>query len=266
MDSVEKLESQAIEAALLFDWDKAISLNKALIAVNPEDICAHLRLGFAFMQTHNWHSAKQHYFKALKLQPGHNLAMENMEKIKVLECRSQKKPPNHHPPKLDPNLFLEIPGKTRTITLVNPGQKNILAHLSIGQEVVFKPKRRKIEIRTKEDEYVGCLPDDISKRLTYLIRANGRYVTCIKEAALNNVVVFVREEFKGYRMRNFLSFPKNIQANLQQMNPDEEEDGDNDEGHDEHGWSEETALNESGHDDEENDEIFPLSQDEEEDE
>ncbi len=262
MDPIEKLESQAIEAALLFHWEEAIVLNEAILKIDHDNIAAHLRLGFAFMQTHDWYAAKKRYFKALKIQPGHNLARENLEKIKVLECRSQKKHLNTNTLKLDPNLFLDIPGKTRTIPLVNIGQKNILAHLSIGQEVSLKPKRRKIEIRTIEDDYVGSLPDDLSKRLTFLIKANSRYIVFIKEAALNNVVVFIREECKGRRVNNFLSFPKNIQSNLNHMNPDEEEDRDGDEEHIERDWIDESVLSESR--DEEDSEIIGINQDDEE--
>jgi len=260
MLGIEVLENKAVEAALYFRWQEAIHINELIIKNDKSNICAYLRLGFAYMQTNEWPKAKKCYLKALKIQPGHNLAKENLEKIKVLENRSQKKQPDK-PLKLDPNLFLEIPGKTKAVVLVTIGQKNVLAHLSIGQPVNLKTKRRKIEIRTNANEYVGCLPDDLSKRLTFFIKANSRFAAFIKEANLNQVVIFIKEENKGRKVKTFLSFPKNIQSNLNHMNSDEENSC---EETNEHEWIDEPLLSD-GREDEES-EIFNLRQEEDEEE
>ena len=119
-------------------------------------------------------------------------------------------------------MFLEIPGKTRSVLLVNPGQKNILAQLMVGQEIFLKPKKRKIEIRTKNGEYVGSLPDDVSKRLIIFLKAGSKFSAYIKEASLNKVVIFVKEEKKGARVMKYTSFPHDIQSHLDEMSQDEE--------------------------------------------
>ncbi|MBI3366416.1 hypothetical protein HY041_02195 [Candidatus Roizmanbacteria bacterium] len=105
---------------------------------------------------------------------------------------------------------------------MNPGQKNILAQLTIGQKILLIPKKRKVEIRTQNKEYIGSLPDDISKRLTIFIKAGSEFSTYIKEANLSKVVVFVREERKGKKVMKYTSFPTNMQSKITEMTKDEE--------------------------------------------
>jgi tetratricopeptide (TPR) repeat protein len=216
MNEIELLEQQAVDTALKSLWREAIEINKKLLTLDKKNIPATLRLGFAYLQTSKFKEAKKYYQKALKLQSGNSVAKENLERIKILQTKSpkrSKKSPLH----LDPNLFLEIPGKTKSIILVNLGQKNILAQFTVGQQVYLKLKKRKVEIRTKLNDYAGSLPDDISKRLLLFLKAGSEYSVFIKEANLNRVIVFVREEKKGRKVSHYLSFPQNSQANIAQI-------------------------------------------------
>jgi len=224
MEDVELLERSAIDAAIKFDWSLAIVFNKKIISIDKNNVASYLRNGFANLQLKNYVEAKKYYKKALKLQPANSVARNNMEKIKILELKKGKKTTDEHF-HLDPNLFLETTGKTRAIHLVNLGQKNILAQVNIGQELYLKPKSKKIEARTKDNEYVGRLPDDISRRLLFFIKAESRYSSFVKEISLNRVIIFVREEKKGTKVARYLSFPSNIQTNnLPDLNSDKNEE------------------------------------------
>lgn len=220
MIDIQLLEQQAINAAIQTQWKEAIDLNKKILKLDKKNTDAHIRLAFASLQANKINDAKKYYKIALKLQPGNRAVVENLERIKVLQ--SKKSRLSRSAINLDPNLFLETPGKTRSIVLVNPGQKNILAQLTIGQKVTMMPKKRKIEIRTQNKEYIGSLPDDISKRLTIFIKAGSEFSTYIKEASLSRVVVFVREERKGKKVMKYTSFPTNMQSKLTEMTKDEE--------------------------------------------
>jgi tetratricopeptide (TPR) repeat protein len=216
MENIQLLEELAIDAAINSNWNETIKLNDRIIKADKNNISAYLRLGFAHLQLGQWSKAKKYYKKALGLQPGNNVASENLERIKVLETKAVRKK-TKAPISLNPNLFLEVPGKTKSVVLVNLGQKDILAQLTIGQEIVLIQKKRRIEARTKNKEYVGSLPDDISKRLIIFIKAGSKYLSLIKEASLNKVVIFIREERKGRKVLRYTSFPRNIQANLNEI-------------------------------------------------
>lgn len=227
MDKTTQLEKQAIEAAISSNWESAIKLNEEIVKHEKKNTDAYLRLGFAYLQDGRANEAKKYYKKALVLQPGNQTAKDNLEKIKILESRKLHKVRDVN---LNPYLFLDIPGKTKTVTLVNNGQKATLARLAIGQKLSLAVKKRRVEVRTTDEEYIGCLPDDISKRLTIFIKAGSAFEAYVKETSLKHVAVFLKEEKKGKRVAKYISFPVNIQSNLQNLSSgkDDSESGDED--------------------------------------
>lgn len=222
-ENIEILENQAVNAAINFNWQLAIDLNKKIIKLDKKNLAALLRLGFAFIQLQKFDEALKYYQKALKIQPNNNVAKENLERIKVLQSKTSKKS-KKSAIYLDPNLFLEVSGKTKSVALVNLGQKNILAQQTVGQEAFLKFKKRKVEVRTKENEYIGSLPDDLSRRLLVFLKAKSKYRVFIKESSLSRVTVFIREEKKGKKVQQYLSFPQNIQSQIEEMQAEKESD------------------------------------------
>lgn len=220
MDKAQLLEKEAIEAAMTSDWEKAIKLNEKIIVHDKKNVDAYLRLGFAYLQKSKIKKAKNIYRKAQKLQPGNYIISENLERIKILES---KKISHLSPTQLNPYVFIDVPGKTKAVTLVNCGQKTILAKLTIGQEVFLLPKRRRIEVRSKEKEYIGCLPDDISKRLIIFMKAGSVFRAFIKETTLKSTSAFLKEEKKGRKVARYASFPINFQAGLGNIHLSDEE-------------------------------------------
>ncbi|MBI2641439.1 hypothetical protein HYW87_02480 [Candidatus Roizmanbacteria bacterium] len=221
MNELEILERQAVDAAIQFRWTEAVDLNKQIIAQDKHNLNAFLRLGFANLQLQKLNEAKRFYRKALKIQSNSNVAKENLERIKILQSRSAKSKKTQEL-NLDPNLFLEVPGKTKSVILVKLGQKNILAHINVGQEVYLKPKKRKVEVRARENEYIGSLPDDLSKRLLLFLKAKSKYQVFVKEANLNRVTVFISELSKGKKVSKYISFPQNIYAQITDIQSQEE--------------------------------------------
>ncbi len=234
MANIKFLEEQAIDAAVNAKWQDAVTLNEQIIAENGEQIDAYLRLGFAFLQLNKLKEAIKAYKKALQVQPKNIIAIEHLEKIHILT--SKKKQKTIHTTKFDPDLFLEIPGKTRTVRLTNLGQKEDLAGRNIGEEVILKEKKRRLEVRSLDNEYIGTLPDDISKRLTYFIQEKSDYKTYIKEFGLSEVVVFIKEISKGGKVRQYPSFPSNphvMLTDIQHLEDTEEGDEESEEHGDE---------------------------------
>ncbi|MGB9883629.1 MAG: tetratricopeptide repeat protein [Microgenomates group bacterium] len=215
MINIEELEQSAIDAAIATNWEKAIEINEKIIKLDNKNIDAYLRLGFAYLQKGNLKKAKKAYLQVKKLQTNNVLANEQLEKIKVLETKKTSiKPVKTN---LDPYTFADVPGKTKTVSLVNCGQKTTLANLFIGQKVNLIPKKKRIEVRTDDKEYIGCLPDDLSKKLNIFIKAGSIFDCYIKEADLKNVTVFIKEIKKGKKVLRYTTFPTNTQNNLKQI-------------------------------------------------
>lgn len=215
MEPIEILEKEAIEAAINSNWDKAIELNKKIIKIEKKNIDAYLRLGFAYLQKNQIQKAKTIYKKAQKYQPANLLIKENLEKIKVLEQKKIFQLPQTN---LNPYIFIDAPGKTKTVNLVNCGQKTVLAKLSIGQEVYLIVKKKKIEVRTKDKEYIGCLPDDLSRRITIFIKAGSIFRAYIKDVTLKSTTVFLKEEKKGKKVARYAPFSIAFKPGINNIN------------------------------------------------
>lgn len=216
MDEIDFLEQNAVNAAISYQWADAIKLNKKILKQHKKNIPALLRLAYAYMQSDQLTNAKKYYKQVQKIQPVNQVAQENLERIKILHSKKIK---NQTKEKVsyNPELFLESTGKTKSVKLVNLGQKNTLAQLSVGQEVTMHIKKRKVDIRSRTGEYIGCLPDDLSKRLRLFLKAKSEYTAYIKENNLNNLTVFIREEKKGKKVANFISFPVDLSTNINEI-------------------------------------------------
>ncbi len=223
MTEIEALEQNAINAAINLQWQIAIKLNKKILVKEKKNLDALLRLAYAYLQTRDFIRAKKIYNQVLKIQSTNSVAKENIERIKILQSKKVKKN-NTGKILFDPDLFLESTGKTKSVKLVNLGQKNILAQLMIGEEVTLKAKKRKVEIRTKNNEYIGSLPDDLSKRLRLFIRAGSSYSAHVKENSINSIIIFIKEIEKGKKVAGFISFPVNLTTNISKIGEELEEE------------------------------------------
>jgi tetratricopeptide (TPR) repeat protein len=211
---IENLHKQAVDAAITSNWEKAVQLNQRILQMNSEYLDAYLGLGFAYMQQNKFKESKKYYQEALKIDPNNIIARNNIEKLSIL-VKSGNKSNGDLP--VDPNIFMNLRGKTKVVTLLNVGKADVLAHLSIGEKVELRIKKRRIEVRNERDEYIGALPDDISKRLMFFLEGKSTFNTFIKAATKNSVDVFIREEKKGRKVKNFVSFPENIQDDFKLM-------------------------------------------------
>jgi len=223
MNTMEILEQEAIDAAMNFQWSEAIKINKKIFKNNKKNLPALLRMAFAYFQIEDFGRAKKYYQQVVKLHPMSSVAKENLERIQILQKQKIKKNKKTRII-LDPDLFLETAGRTKSVKLVNLGQKTNLARLMIGEEVFLKTKKRKVEIRTRTNDYIGSLPDDLSKRLRLFLKAKSQYRAYIKETNLNNLIIFIQEEKKGKRVTNYASFPLNLSKNITQIGEEIDKD------------------------------------------
>lgn len=195
------LTNQAIQTALEGNWENAISLNKSLVHDNPQDIDALNRLALAFTITGKIKEAKTAYGKVIKLDPLNSIALRNLKRLK-----EQKVPfDNGRTKTFINNKFLEEPGKTKVVELINIAQPKIVESLRTGQTVEISIRRFKIFI-SEGKQYIGVLPDDIARRLIKFIKAGCIYESYIKSATEHKVTVFIKEVKKTSRFKDQPSF------------------------------------------------------------
>ncbi len=214
-DKIETLGTEAVNLALSSKWEDAMAKNKEILKLDRSNIEALLRMGFAYSQLNDIKRAERCYKKVLRIQPGNKIALQNIQRMKVVKNVTSKS--QHKTVNLDPNTFLSVPGSTINATLVNLGQKDVIASVSLGEEVYLKIRRKRIEIRNEDGDYIGALPDDISKRLILFINAGSKYKAYIKEFDGQHIVVFIKEVSKGQKVRNNISFPEDLTRNIDKI-------------------------------------------------
>jgi tetratricopeptide (TPR) repeat protein len=209
------LENQAVDAAIRGDWAKAVEANAEMLKKNKENIPTLLRLGFAYLQLKKYDESLTIYKRVLKIQPQNAIAGDYVEKIDLR--KKDTKVGSTTSVILDSNIFIELPGKTKAVSLSQLGQKSTLAKLMIGEEVYLFIRKHHVEIRTESDEYIGVLPDDVGVRLMYFLENESEYQIYIQEATLSNIIVFIREISKGKKVERLVSFPVDIPGSISKV-------------------------------------------------
>lgn len=202
------IKNQAIQTALQGDWQSAISLNKSLIKEDPSDIDALNRLALAYTITGKIKEAKSTYQKVVNLDPLNSIALRNINKLKDKNLKTY--PTTTY---LINNKFLEEPGKTKVIELINIAQPQNIETLRTGQSLNLSIKRLKIFI-LEDKQYIGVLPDDIAKRLIKFIKGGCLYEAYVKSANPHKVSIFVKELKKPSKYKDQPSFLSNSESTL----------------------------------------------------
>jgi hypothetical protein len=200
------LTTQAINAALVNNWDKAIEANLTILKENANDIAALNRLAWAYKESGRLKLALDTYCKVLKIDRFNPIALKNLKLIedspkKAHLCQKN----NNHP--YEPEMFLEEPGKTKVVRLVNLAPASILFSLSPGYPVNLEIKRRTVTVVNDQGTYLGALPDDLSCKLIRLIKGGNQYAVVVRTVAKNGLDVFIRERCRSQRFKNQPTFP-----------------------------------------------------------
>lgn len=209
--AMHDLPSNAIAAALEHDWEKAISINLEILKGNKADISALNRLGYAYTQLGRFEEAKKLYRKILSIDRYNLIAQKNLERITAISKTKKgvaRKKSQHN--SLSPGLFIEEPGKTKTVSLINIAPATVISHLDIGDIVTLVPKKHAIEVRDADSTYIGALPDDISYRLLRFLRAGNLYQACIKNVVKGGLTIFIREVKRGKRFWSQSTFTTSL--------------------------------------------------------
>lgn len=197
----DNLAQKAISAALKQNWKEAEILNKEVLQNTPDDIEALNRLGRAYIELRKPSLAKKTFDQVLKKDLYNQIALKNLRLL-----AAKKILPNDNQGSLDPNLFLEEPGKTKTTSLVELAGKETLLSVTVGDEVKLTPRKRMITVITQNGVYLGKLADDLSLRLTSFIKGGNQYQAFIKSTSLTDIKIFIKEVFRAKKFAEQPSF------------------------------------------------------------
>ena len=202
------LEGQAVSAALDYNWELAIEINKKILKNNPNHIETLNRLARAYFETGNITKSRQTYKSVTDLDGFNVIAKKNLTRLNRLSS-DQKTPTLEGDKQNFRELFQKLasePGKTKVVTLVKIGDQNLLSKLASGDKLKISPKKHSIELCTYDNKHVGNLPDDLSFKLLKLITAGNTFECCIKSVAQKEVQVILFEITRAKALANLPSF------------------------------------------------------------
>jgi len=207
-DNLNQLNKQSIQAALGQDWNKASILNQKILETDPKNINALNRLAKAKLELKNYQEAQTILNKVLLLDKFNSIAKTNMEKARhphISPTNINISPPHKH----QTVSFIEEPGKTKTVTLVNLGEHQTIDYLQSGEEVILHPLKRKIKVLNLNRKYLGSLPEDISIILARHIKLGSKFQSFIKNCQPKQINIFIKEVRKSARLRGTAAFSTN---------------------------------------------------------
>src|SRR3989338_2080504 len=200
----------AISAALAFNWQKALEINNLILAECPEDVDCLNRIGKAHLELGDSKKALQFFHRVLRVNKYDQIALKNLTRCsQKASSGKQSKANNHQSPSLLPPIvsFLEEPGKTKVVALVNITSGKTLLSLNNADPIVLSARRHTIIASHPDGTYLGALPDDLGHRLLILIKGGNKYDGCIKSVRKNHLTIFIKERLRAKKFHNTPSFP-----------------------------------------------------------
>lgn len=194
---------EAIEAALAGAWAKAVALNLDLYEHYPEDISILNRLGHAYTELGQINKASSTYKRVLEIDPYNPIATRNMEKLSTLRG-SDLKPKETKT--INPDIFLEEPGKTKTIEMTDLAMSKVLIQLRVGDPVELKAAGTDVTIISEEGKRLGKLIDFWGKEVAQAISLGSRFSAIVKSAKVGKnpkdsvLSVFLRETQRSKKL------------------------------------------------------------------
>ncbi len=199
------LKDHAIKLALDNNWEEAISVNKEMLAENPNDLDSLKRLAYAYMQSGRLEDAKDTYTRIIEFDKTNPIATKNLKKLSSLSQQKNGIASTSHINHMD-NVFIQEAGKTKTVELTNVTDKRTLMSLQHGDDIHLIIKRSKIFALTQDKTFIGMLPDSIGIRLIGFIKGGNEYQACVKSVDDKSVTVFIKETKRAKKYSNQSSF------------------------------------------------------------
>lgn len=199
-----QLSERAISLAMASRWEEAEKVNRELLALFPEDVDSHNRLGKALTELGRVREAKESYSRASALDPTNAIASKNLQRLSKLAAEQSVATA---PTRVSPPLFIEESGKTVITSLVSVAPPAVLARMTASDQLELQPEDHVVRVVTPGGEVAGQIEPKLSKRMLSLLEGGNRYQIAVTSVDEQSVRVIIRETYKSPRMAGKVSFP-----------------------------------------------------------
>jgi tetratricopeptide (TPR) repeat protein len=195
---------QAIQLAMQGQWQEAAAINRAIIAVFPNDVDAYNRLGKALTELGRYSEARGTYGKALELDPLNSIAQKNLARLATLGEGATVQAEGGK--KLSPAMFISEMGKTGITVLTRPAAE-AAARMTAGDQVFLRRQNNTLVVESSQGEYLGEVEPKLGMRLIKLMEGGNEYAAAIATLRQDDVRVIIKETFQHPSQVGKPSFP-----------------------------------------------------------
>src|SRR5947199_2481050 len=167
----------AIDQALASQWEEAITTNRNILNLFPQEPEAYNRLGKAYSELGQYAEARQAYSQTLKYNPNNTIAKKNLDRLALLQETSVQSHTSVE--RIDPRLFIEETGKTGMTEVINLAPASVLAKVGVGDRVQLRVSGHTLLVRNPAGEDIGRIEPRLANRLINFIAAGNRYAAAI---------------------------------------------------------------------------------------
>ncbi|MDD2252261.1 MAG: tetratricopeptide repeat protein [Dehalococcoidales bacterium] len=195
---------KAISLAMEGRWQEAVAANLTIIESSPCDVDAYNRLGRAYLELGEYAAARAAYSRAYEIDPYNSIAEKNLRRLSQLGEGVGHKAPSLT--KLDPDHFIEEPGKAGVISLQQEAPREIWASIVAGEKVNLIIDGTRLRVENDRGEYLGLVDSRQSQRLIKLMKGGNRYSSKVVSTTGSKAVI-IREIYKHPSQHGVISFP-----------------------------------------------------------
>ncbi|MDD5486564.1 MAG: tetratricopeptide repeat protein [Dehalococcoidales bacterium] len=195
---------KAISLAMEGRWHEAVAVNLSIIEDSPCDVDAYNRLGRAYLELGEYAAARSAYSRAYELDPYSSIAEKNLRRLSQLGEGVAHKPPSLT--RLDPEHFIEEPGKAGVISLQQEASREIWAGVVAGEKVNLVIDGPNLRVESDQGEYLGLVDSRQSQRLIKLMKGGNKYSSQIVSTTSSKAII-IREVYQHPSQQGIISFP-----------------------------------------------------------
>ena len=207
-----QLGEEARRAAFEGNWEGAVTINMQIIERFHKDAEAFNRLGRAYLSLGNLDDAKDAYSKALRADPANLIARRNLQRLEILRGHGGKSAAGVTRPGPMPRTtaFLEEVGRTWVDELVNPGEIQILADVSPGEELQLSEENERLVARRASGDRLGEVEPKTGRHVLDLMGSGNRYEMFALGLSGLTLRTILREVYRDSSVATVVSFPRQI--------------------------------------------------------
>lgn len=201
---------KAIALAMQGRWEDAITVNRRILELAPNNPEASNRVGNALSELNRIPEAIEAYERALAGQPTNPIALRNLQRLqRVAEAGDLGAKPSQ---KLPPAFFVEEVGKTGIAALGELSGAESIARVAAGDEVKLQVSKDSLQAVLPDGTRLGRIEQDLAERLIRLMNSGNEYLAGVVMADPNRMRILIRETVQSTENAGRISFPPRTAA------------------------------------------------------